>query len=170
MQLAVLLMASLFSSNSPMLKPPPGRGLRHRQHQPGSGRIQAPGQRHPVSQRALSSANPDVAATQQRVARVREDLDTLDKLTQQFQSINPLVLAAPFYAEAHNTAPINPSFTSYYAPGVLVLLLQHIAITLAALSMVRERLLGTVELFRVSPVRPAKSSRASISAYLLFSA
>jgi ABC-2 type transport system permease protein len=107
-------------------------------------------------QDALSSTNPDVAVTRQRVARVREDIDTLDKLTQQFQSINPLVLAAPFYAEAHNTAPVTPSFTSFYAPGVLVLLLQHIAITLAALSMVRERLLGTVELFRVSPVRPGE--------------
>src|SRR5205814_5801941 len=105
---------------------------------------------------ALSAPKPDVATTQQRVARVREDIDTLDKLTQQFQSINPLVLAAPFYAEAHNTAPINPSFTSYYSPGVLVLLLQHIAVTLAAPSMVPARLVRTVELFRVSPVRPGE--------------
>ncbi len=32
-----------------------------------------------------------------------------------------------------------------------MLLLQHIGVTLAALTMVRERLLGTLELFRVSP-------------------
>jgi ABC-2 type transport system permease protein len=155
-QLAVLLMASLLASNSPMMGSSQGQD-------PGPANIS---QGADVSRRlgsdiqALNDALDDPSAkasdTQQRVDRVRQDIDTLDKLTQQFQSINPLVLAAPFYAEAHNTAPVSPSFTSYYAPAVLVLLLQHIAITLAALSMVRERLLGTVELFRVSPVRPGE--------------
>jgi ABC-2 type transport system permease protein len=155
-QLAVLLMASLFASNSPMIPPSqpqdPGQ-VNMTQGAEVSKRLSSDIQ---ALQDALSSPNPDVAVTRQRVARVRDDIDTLDRLTQQFQSINPLVLAAPFYAEAHNTAPVNPNFTSFYAPGVLVLLLQHIAITLAALSMVRERLLGTVELFRVSPVRPGE--------------
>ena len=104
----------------------------------------------------LAGDNPDPQRVRERVARVREDVDTLDRLTQQFQSINPIVLAAPFYAEARNTAPLTPGFTAFYAPGVLVLLLQHIAVTLGALSMVRERLLGTVELFRVAPVRPGE--------------
>jgi ABC-2 type transport system permease protein len=104
----------------------------------------------------LSEPSPDPQRVRQRLARVREDVDTLDRLTQQFQSINPIVLAAPFYAEARNTAPITPGFTAFYAPGVLVLLLQHIAVTLGALSLVRERLLGTVEMFQVAPVRPGE--------------
>lgn len=104
----------------------------------------------------LAQDDPDPERVRERLARVREDVDTLDRLTQQFQSINPIVLAAPFYAEARNTAPLTPGFTSFYAPGVLVLLLQHIAVTLGALSMVRERLLGTVEIFRVAPVRPGE--------------
>jgi ABC-2 type transport system permease protein len=155
-QLAVLLMAGVLASNSPMIAPNQGAD-------PGPADIS---QGADVSKRlgsdiqslndALNDPNVKPADAQQRVDRVRQDIDTLDKLTQQFQSINPLVLAAPFYAEAHNTAPVNPSFTSYFAPGVLALLLQHIAITLGALSMVRERLLGTVELFRVSPVRPGE--------------
>jgi len=37
---------------------------------------------------------------------------------------------------------------------VVVLLLQHIAVSLASLSMVRDRLLGAMELYRVAPVRP----------------
>ena len=60
------------------------------------------------------------------------------------------------------------SFTSFYAPGVLALLLQHIAITLAALSMVRERLLGTLELFRVSPVSPTEILSGKYSSFLIF--
>ena len=35
-----------------------------------------------------------------------------------------------------------------------MLLLQHIAVSLASLSMVRDRLLGAMELYRVAPVRP----------------
>ncbi|HYO49982.1 MAG TPA: ABC transporter permease [Chloroflexia bacterium] len=104
----------------------------------------------------LRKPQPDKARVSELVGQTRADLDTLDRLTQQFQSINPLVLAAPFYGDARNRAPIRESFTSYYAPGVLVLLLQHIAVTLGALSMVREKLLGTIELFRVSPVSPTE--------------
>jgi ABC-2 type transport system permease protein len=115
----------------------------------------------------LSQPNPDPQRVRQRVGAVRDDVDTLDRLTQQFQSINPIVLAAPFYAEARNTAPITPGFTAFYAPGVLVLLLQHIAVTLAALSMVRERLLGTVEIFRVAPVRPGEILSGKYVSFML---
>lgn len=115
----------------------------------------------------LSGTSPDPQKARERIGRVRTDLDTLDKVTQQFQTINPLVLAAPFYPVAENKAPVNASFTSFYSPGVLVLLLQHIAITLAALSMVRERLLGTVELFRVSPVSPGEIMVGKYVGFLL---
>lgn len=155
-QLAFLLMASVFASDSPMMPSSNGQNSGQANISQGADVSKRLSSDIQALQEALSAQNPDVAVTRQRVARVREDIDTLDKLTQQFQRINPLVLAAPFYAVAQNTAPVAPSFTSFYSPGVLVLLLQHIAITLAALSMVRERLLGTVELFRVSPVRPGE--------------
>jgi ABC-2 type transport system permease protein len=94
-------------------------------------------------------------------------LDSLDRITQQFQSINPLVLAAPFYAYPQNKAPAETTFTTYYGPAVLMLLLQHIAVTLGALSMVRERLLGTIELFRVSPVSPGEIMVGKYVSFLL---
>jgi len=40
----------------------------------------------------------------------------------------------------------------FYVPGVISLLLQHIAITLAALAIVRERVGGSIELFRAAPI------------------
>jgi ABC-2 type transport system permease protein len=116
----------------------------------------------------LSTTNPDPQRVRERIGRVRQDLDDLDRLTQQFQSINPLVLASPFYPVVENQAPIPVSFTSFYAPGVLVLLLQHIAVTLAALSMVRERMLGTVELFRVSPVSPSEIMAGKYVSFMIF--
>jgi ABC-2 type transport system permease protein len=41
---------------------------------------------------------------------------------------------------------------NFFAPAVLALILQHLAVTLTALSMVRERLSGQMDLFRVAPV------------------
>jgi ABC-2 type transport system permease protein len=41
---------------------------------------------------------------------------------------------------------------AFFGPAVFALILQHMAVTLSALSLVRERLSGTFELFRISPV------------------
>jgi ABC-2 type transport system permease protein len=115
----------------------------------------------------LANLNPDRGRVRERITAVRKDLDDLDSLTRQFQRINPLVLAAPFYAKVENTAPIVVNFTSFYSPAVLMLLIQHIAVTLAALSMVRERLLGTVELFQVTPIRPGEILLGKHASFLL---
>jgi ABC-2 type transport system permease protein len=155
-QLAMALMAGLLNSQNAVIKPPEPQDPEQvdlLESGQMSDRLAADVQ---ALNDELSSPNPDKARIKERIGRLREDVDSMDRLTQQFQSINPLVLAAPFYGEARNTAPLVPSFTAFYAPAVLVLLLQHIAITLGALSMVRERMLGTVELFRVAPVRPGE--------------
>jgi ABC-2 type transport system permease protein len=66
--------------------------------------------------------------------------------------IPPEVVAAPTTAVATNIAPTQPTVLGYFGPAVFALILQHMAVTLSALSLVRERLSGTFELFRVSPV------------------
>lgn len=66
----------------------------------------------------------------------------------------PDVIVAPFEPTSQNVAPTSPGFVAFYAPGVLALLVQHVAVTFTALALVRERLRGTVELFRVAPVSP----------------
>jgi ABC-2 type transport system permease protein len=45
--------------------------------------------------------------------------------------------------------------TAFYAPAVMVVLIQHLSITFAALSVVRERSLGTTEVVRVGPTTVA---------------
>ncbi|MDQ5824807.1 MAG: ABC transporter permease [Chloroflexota bacterium] len=166
-QLTVVLLAQLLASENAVVKPPESQDPEQVNLANGG---EAAGQLSEDLRdlnEELNSPNPDRARLLERIGRVRADLDRMDALTQQFQSINPLVLAAPFYPQIENTAPIKPSFTSFYAPGVLVLILQHIAITLTALSMVRERLLGTVELFRVSPVSPLEILTGKFAGFLL---
>jgi len=62
------------------------------------------------------------------------------------------VIAAPTVAQVVNVAPSSPDVVSFAAPAAFALMLQHMAVTLTALSFVRERLSGAMELFRVSPV------------------
>jgi ABC-2 type transport system permease protein len=72
----------------------------------------------------------------------------LDEATQ----IPPEVVAAPTTVSVKNIAPSQPSVVGFAAPAALALMLQHMAVTLTALSFVRERLSGAMEMYRVSPV------------------
>lgn len=76
----------------------------------------------------------------------------LRRTGEELTDIPPEVIAAPTTARVVNVAPATPGVVTYAAPAVLALILQHMAVTLTALSFVRERLSGAMELFRVSPV------------------
>ena len=70
----------------------------------------------------------------------------------QASQIPPEVVAAPTNVAVSNVAPSQPSVVGFAAPAALALMLQHMAVTLTALSFVRERLSGAMEMFRISPV------------------
>ncbi|HVM31260.1 MAG TPA: ABC transporter permease [Candidatus Limnocylindrales bacterium] len=62
------------------------------------------------------------------------------------------VIAAPTEMTVSNVAAIQPSVVIFFGPAVLALVLQHMAVTLTALSFVRERMSGVMEVFKISPV------------------
>ena len=66
--------------------------------------------------------------------------------------VPPEVIARPADAETENVAPTKPNVLSFFGPAVFALVIQHLAVTLSALSMVRERLSGQMDRFRVAPV------------------
>jgi ABC-2 type transport system permease protein len=70
--------------------------------------------------------------------------------------IPPAVVAAPTRAEVVNVAPSQPGVVQFFGTAVLALILQHMAVTLIALSVVRERMSGLFEIFRVSPTSTAE--------------
>jgi ABC-2 type transport system permease protein len=82
--------------------------------------------------------------------------------------IPPEVIAAPTRAEPKNLAPISPSVVQFFAPAVLALVLQHMGVTLTALSLVRERLSGAMDIFRVAPVRALEILVGKYLAYAFF--
>jgi ABC-2 type transport system permease protein len=82
-----------------------------------------------------------------------------------FTSIPPEVLAAPAKAEVTNWAPVTPTVIGFFTPAVLALVLQHMAVTLTALSLVRERLSGVIEIYRVAPVTSVEVLLGTYVAY-----
>jgi ABC-2 type transport system permease protein len=81
--------------------------------------------------------------------------------------IPPDVVAAPTRAEVQNAAPSQPAVVAFFGPAVLALILQHLAVTLVALALVRERTSGMIELFRVAPVNAWEVIAGKVLAYLL---
>ncbi len=79
--------------------------------------------------------------------------------------IPPEVIAQPVEVVTTNIAPTQPQVVAFFGPAVVALILQHMAVTLTALSLVRERLSGVMELFRISPVN---SLEILIAKYLAF--
>jgi ABC-2 type transport system permease protein len=83
--------------------------------------------------------------------------------------IPPDIIAAPTEATVDNIAPSKPTVVQYFGPAVLALILQHMAVTLIALSIVRERTSGLFELFRISPITTADLVTCKLIAFFLFS-
>ena len=87
----------------------------------------------------------------------------------QLQRIPPEVVAEPTKAETANVAPTKPDVLDFFGPAVFALVLQHLAVTLTALSMIRERLGGQMDLFRVSPVNSMELLIGKYLAYAVLS-
>lgn len=112
--------------------------------------------------------NKTLAQETSRLQAVRTQVSALETLLKNFSQISPQVIVAPLQPAYENAQGPALSLATFYAPAVLALILQHIAVTLAALSLVRERFLGTVELFGVAPVSTRQILLGKYLAYALF--
>jgi ABC-2 type transport system permease protein len=127
---------------------------------PSSDLAAAAGALEDVLQRSRSSlatarAHLDAARSPQARAALVEAQQTLGdapRLAKQLLDVDADVLVQPFEGQLESLAPTPRTFTDYYAPAAIVLLLQQFGVAFAALSFVRERQLGATELYRVSPV------------------
>jgi ABC-2 type transport system permease protein len=79
--------------------------------------------------------------------------------------IPPDVIASPTVAHVVNEAPIQPSIVPFFGLAALALVIQHMAVTLLALSIVRERGSGAMDLFRVAPIRASELVLGKVLAF-----
>jgi ABC-2 type transport system permease protein len=90
--------------------------------------------------------------TSQGAQAIDQQLTDLESLLGQFVKVEPIMLVSPFQVETKSVAPVALGPSEYYSPAVIVLLLQHLCVTVGGLSMVMERRMGTMEIFRVAPL------------------
>lgn len=81
--------------------------------------------------------------------------------------VPPEVIASPTKPVFVNLAPVQPTVIGFYGPAALALVLQHMAVTLIALSIVRERSGGAMDRFRSSPMRATEVVAAKVAAFAL---
>ena len=96
------------------------------------------------------------------------NLSNLDAELKGFQSIQPSVLVSPFRSEVVGMQKAQLRPLDFFAPAVVVLLLQHLAVTFSALAIVRERRSGSIELFQISPLSAFETLLGKYLSYLLF--
>ncbi len=123
--------------------------------------------RQAVVQVQIDTANPTQAAYAGVIARSFTSAinrEIIRRLVQRLEGqastqgvdpayqIPPDVAAQPTTSKVVNIAPVVPSVDRFFAPAVLALILGHMAVTLIALSVIRERTSGVIELFRISPL------------------
>ncbi len=102
--------------------------------------------------RETQEAGPEEVKEQSGLLELQRSLASLQEaLADVPADVPPQVLANPFRLEIENLAS-PPGILGFYAPGVLAVLIQHLAVSLASLSIIRERLKGTYEFFEVSPL------------------
>lgn len=105
------------------------------------------------------------SVTPEQVKQIQMNITQVDATVTQFKNVPSDVLSAPFSLSLKNVAPFVPTAIGFYAPAVLALLLQHLAVTLGALSMTRVRLLGLMELFQTAPVKPGEVAIGNYLSY-----
>jgi ABC-2 type transport system permease protein len=104
------------------------------------------------------------------LTRLEADLEAVEARLADFLGIDPAILISPFRSEVNSIATVQLNITDFFSPAVIVLLLQHLTVTFAALSMVRERKLGAMELFYVSPLSAIETLLGKYLSYLIFGA
>jgi ABC-2 type transport system permease protein len=106
-----------------------------------------------LEQAGLLEAKPTGAPLRERLGLdlLATQVGQLSRALGQLTGMPPEVVIAPLAVEARNVAPLQPDIITYYAPSVLALLVQHIAVSMGALALVRERLGGAFELYAISP-------------------
>jgi ABC-2 type transport system permease protein len=100
----------------------------------------------------IADSEAAIAQGEATAAEIESSLEEADELLIRFRDIDPFILVSPFRSESVSVTVAQLEPMHFYVPAVIALLLQHLAITLAGLSIVREKLEGAMELFRAGPV------------------
>jgi ABC-2 type transport system permease protein len=139
------------------------------QGQANAGSVQGDLENAIAKTQALKQAVPpgDTNAAAQ-VNDLEKDLTNVNEQLTTFRSLGSDVLVNPFTVDTTPLSNVQFTPTDFFAPAVIILLLQHLSITFASLSIVRERRSGIMELFRVAPITALETLIGKVISYLSF--
>jgi ABC-2 type transport system permease protein len=115
-----------------------------------------------VNRRVLTSI------TEEGQESVPENLAELNENLSDLTTLSSSVLVSPFTSEASGLSEMQYTPVGFLTPAVIILLLQHLSVTFAALSIVREQRSGIMELFRVAPLTALETLFSKYLSYILF--
>ena len=103
-----------------------------------------------------------------QVTELENSLNTVYENLTTFRSLSSGVLVNPFGVNTNALSGVEFAVTTFFAPSVIALLLQHLSITFASLSIVRESRSGIMEWFRVAPITAFETMIGKYVSYLFF--
>lgn len=114
---------------------------------------------------ADAARSGDLSETE--VQAIEEALDTVRESGSTVTTLDPRVIVRPFVGDTQNLQRAPVSISDFFAPGTVALLLQHMVLTFAALSLVTDRNSGLFELFRVGSIGAGRVLAGKIAAFTL---
>ncbi|HEY8601113.1 MAG TPA: ABC transporter permease, partial [Thermomicrobiales bacterium] len=116
----------------------------------------------------LATPDPRPIGEQIGLTQTRKSLQDLSTALDRLTSVPPEVAIAPLAADTEDVTRLNSDLISFYAPAMLALIVQHAAVSLGALAIVRERLSGTFELYQIAPTSNLQLLLGKYLAYFFF--
>jgi ABC-2 type transport system permease protein len=110
-------------------------------------------------------ARIDDSLSETDARELREQITVVSQAAETAVTIDPDVVVRPFSSSTANLQRDPIAVNDYFAPAAIALLLQHMVLTFAAMSLVTDRTLGMFEVFRVGPV---DATRVIAGKYLAF--
>lgn len=113
----------------------------------------------------LATRGDDLTATD--VETLAAQLDDIALIADTAATIDPAVVVRPFASDTANLQREPVTVNDFFAPAAVALLLQHMVLTFAAMSLVADRTLGLFEVYRVGPVNAARVMMGKYLAFML---
>lgn len=115
----------------------------------------------------ITDSESMITQGRETAGEIENSLEEADRLLIEFRQMDSYVLVSPFRSETISISQVELETMHFYVPAVIALLMQHLAITMAGLSIVREKLEGAMELFRAGPVSAFEVILGKYISYIL---
>jgi ABC-2 type transport system permease protein len=103
-----------------------------------------------------------------KIGEITNEIEDLRGSVDIFATTPPENIITPFRQTYSNLRESAFSLVIFYVPAVFTLLIQQLSISLGSLGLVRERQMGSFEMFRVSPLRLSQIILGKLLAYVTY--